>query len=168
MIKNDFCKIFGFEEFDKFLGFLKEKNCFNFCRKKIFNEICVHCDECSLNEKAIFCLNCFKLSNEKHFFHNKNLKFVENGICDCGNFEKIEKKFFCFEHLNEKNNFFLNENKIKNLNDFFCDLIKKIVVFINEVFNIEVIKVVGIVVFNIGSLSSKYKPSNPIVSIHCS
>ena len=132
MIKNDFCKIFGFEEFDKFLGFLKEKNCFNFCRKKILNEICVHCDECSLNEKAIFCLNCFKLSNEKHFFHNKILKFVENGICDCGNFEKIEKKFFCFEHLNEKNNFFLNENKIKNLNDFFCDLIKKIVVFINE------------------------------------
>ena len=66
-----------------------------FCGKKIVNEICVNC-ECFLNEKNVFCLSCFKNCNEKHFFHKKNLKFIKNGICDCG------KKFFCFEHEKKK------------------------------------------------------------------
>ena len=95
-----------------------------FCGKKIVNEICVNC-ECFLNEKNVFCLKCFKNCNEKHFFHKKNLKFIKNGICDCG------KKFFCFEH-EKKNSKNLNENLSEKLNVFFNDLIEKIVNLINE------------------------------------
>ena len=95
-----------------------------FCGKKIVNEICVNC-ECFLNEKNVFCLSCFKNCNEKHFFHKKNLKFIKNGICDCG------KKFFCFEH-EKKNSKNLNENLSEKLNVFFNDLIEKIVNLINE------------------------------------
>ena len=118
-IKKIFCEIFG--DFDCFLNENKE----NFCRKKIVDEICVNC-ECFLNEKKFFCLKCFRNSNEKHFFHKKNLKFVKNGICYCGKNEK----FCCFEHENK--NKILNKNLIEKLNEFFNNLIEKMIFLINE------------------------------------
>ena len=113
------------DEIKKFKEIFENLNENNFfCGKKIVNEICVNC-ECFLNEKNVFCLSCFKNCNEKHFFHKKNLKFIKNGICDCG------KKFFCFEH-EKKNSKNLNENLSEKLNVFFNDLIEKIVNLINE------------------------------------
>ena len=111
------------KKFREIFDFNENENNF-FCGKKIVNEICVNC-ECFLNEKNVFCLKCFKNCNEKHFFHKKNLKFIKNGICDCG------KKFFCFEH-EKKNSKNLNENLSEKLNVFFNDLIEKIVNLINE------------------------------------
>ena len=110
---SNYIKIFNvktLEELDVTLK-LKDLPSNTICAKRLNSIGAWRCIDCIRNDKAVFCQDCWSLMKDKHINHN--ILFVNdvNSICGCGDYNCINPKYFCKDHLG------MEENE-KKINDY--------------------------------------------------
>ena len=88
----------SYEELRKMFELL-ELNTNSLCGKDLSNIGAWTCADCIRSENSIYCQECWSQMKDKHKNHNIIFtKLVDNGTCDCGDHNYIDKKYFCPEH----------------------------------------------------------------------